>query len=211
MVTSLLSPQVPVLDRVGAVPPHRALAPGRHREDGAGQRQHQLAQRHLRGLRGTVGTWEDGTSPQCPWMDPGWSLDAPCMVPWMVPGWFCGHVLLLGSCLPSLGLQSLSRVVHGSETPGHPARGAEGGAAPTPTEMLSHPCRMGSCTGVMPGQTKSNGLTWRRARTGRLSCPATTWTCSPCQSLRNTFTGVIGEVPEGLGALWRVGELVGRW
>lgn len=70
VVRSLLSPQVPVLDGVGAVPPHRALAPGRHRADGAGQRQHQLAQRDFRGLRGTVSI---STSPKGP----------------------CGHLLLL--------------------------------------------------------------------------------------------------------------------
>lgn len=79
-VTSLLSPQVPVLDGVGAIPPHRALPPGRHRADGAGQCQHQLAQWDFCGLRGTVGIWEGDTNPKGP----------------------CGHVLLMGTWLCNL-------------------------------------------------------------------------------------------------------------
>lgn len=54
-------------------------------------------------------------------------------------------------------------------------------------------CRMGSSTGVTPAQTRSSGLTWRRARAVRWFCPATTWTCSPCLCLRISSTGVTGE------------------
>ena len=54
-------------------------------------------------------------------------------------------------------------------------------------------CRMGSCTGATPGQTRSSGLTWRRERTARWFCPATTWTCSLCLCLRISSTGVTGE------------------
>lgn len=55
------------------------------------------------------------------------------------------------------------------------------------------PCRMGSYTGVMPGQTRSRELTWRQARTARWFCPATTWTCSQFLCLRISSTGVTGE------------------
>lgn len=54
-------------------------------------------------------------------------------------------------------------------------------------------CRMGSCTGAMPGQTRLSGSTWRQVRTARWFCPATTWTCSPCLCLRISSTGVTGE------------------
>lgn len=53
--------------------------------------------------------------------------------------------------------------------------------------------RMGSYTGAMPGQTRSSGSTWRRARTVRWFCPATIWTCSQCLCLRISSTGVTGE------------------
>lgn len=53
--------------------------------------------------------------------------------------------------------------------------------------------RMGSCTGATPGQTRLSGLTWRRERTVRWFCPATTWTCSRCLCLRISSTGVTGE------------------
>lgn len=53
--------------------------------------------------------------------------------------------------------------------------------------------RMGSSTGVTPGQTRLSGSTWRRVRTVRWFCPATTWTCSPCLCLRISSTGVTGE------------------
>lgn len=48
--------QLPVLDGVGTVPSHRALSPGRLSEGRPGQRQHQLAQRHLHRLRGAATT-----------------------------------------------------------------------------------------------------------------------------------------------------------
>lgn len=53
--------------------------------------------------------------------------------------------------------------------------------------------RTGSCTGAMPGRTRSSGLTWRQERTARWFCPATTWTCSPCLCLRISSTGATGE------------------
>lgn len=64
-------------------------------------------------------------------------------------------------------------------------------------------CRMGSCTGAMPGQTRSSGLTWRQVRTARWFCPTTTWTCSRCLCLRISSTGVTGEG-------FRHGLLLGR-
>lgn len=53
--------------------------------------------------------------------------------------------------------------------------------------------RMGSCTGVTPGQTRLSGSTWRRVRTARWFYPATTWTCSRCLCLRISSTGVTGK------------------
>jgi len=72
-------------------------------------------------------------------------------------------------------------------------------AAPLLTGMLSRRLRMGSFTGAMPGQTRLSESTWRRVKTERSSCPATTWTCSRCQSSRSTFTGAIGTCPRELG------------
>lgn len=49
------------------------------------------------------------------------------------------------------------------------------------------------CTGVTHVRIRSSALTWRRGRTERWCCPATTWTCSPYLCLRATYTGVTGQ------------------